>query len=192
MASEKHEVIFAGVGGMGALTAGQLLAQAAFSCYRYVTWYPNITTARRNAPADCIVLFSQEPIASPLIYQVEAVVAIESLQAKSFEERVKPGGLLLVETAGLEEDIQRKDIRVIKVDGVSTALDMGNTRGANLVLLGAYVGATGTIPPELIEGELEKRFSARKDILDLNRRAFRAGVKWVTNNEHALASSVST
>ncbi|MDP6560183.1 MAG: 2-oxoacid:acceptor oxidoreductase family protein, partial [Candidatus Binatia bacterium] len=131
MASEKHEVIFAGMGGMGALTAGQLLAQAAFSSYSHVTWYPNITTARRNAPADCIVIFSQEPIASPLIYQVETVVAIESSQMKNFEQRVKSGGFLLVETAGMKEDPQREDIRVIKIDGVGTALREGSTRGAN-------------------------------------------------------------
>lgn len=52
---------------MGALTAGQFFAQAALECYPYVTWYPNITTARRNAPAECIVIYFKRAIASPLI-----------------------------------------------------------------------------------------------------------------------------
>ncbi len=191
VASAKDEVIFAGVGGMGALTAGQLLAQAAFSCYSHVTWYPNITTARRNAPADCIVIFSPQPIPSPLIYQVGTVVALESAQAKAFEERVRPGGLMLVETAGLKEYPERGDIRVLKIDGVGTALSLGSIRAANLVFLGAYIGATGAIAPALIEKELEKRFNARQEILDFNRQAFQAGVKLVENHEWALSSSAS-
>lgn len=179
----KHEVIFAGIGGMGALTAGQLLAQAALSNYRYVTWYPNITTARRNAPADCTVIFSPEAIASPLIYRVETVVAIEFSQVKNFGNRVRPGGLLIVETAGLKEEVNWEDIRVLKVAGVETSLRLGSTRAANLVLLGAYVGATRAVSPESVVVDLEKRFSSRKPLLELNRRAFLEGVRLGSNEQ---------
>lgn len=177
----RHEVIFAGIGGMGALTAGQLLAQAALSSYPYVTWYPNITTARRNAPADCTVIFSQGTVASPLIYRVETVVAIESSQVKNFGNRVRPGGLLIVETAGLKEEVNREDIRVLKIAGMETSLRLGSTRAANLVLLGAYVGATRTVLQENVIADLEKRFSSRKPILDLNSRAFLEGVRLGSN-----------
>lgn len=177
MSPERFEVIFAGVGGMGALTAGQLLARAALAYYPYVTWYPNITTARRNAPADCTVIYSTEAIASPLIYQVGAAIIIETSQLKPFEDRVKPGGLLIVETAGLKDDVSRSNIRVKKIPGVGTALRLGNSRVANLVMLGAYIGSTNTLPLELIEKGLEDMFIKNKKVLELNQKAFREGIK---------------
>ncbi|MDY7030319.1 MAG: 2-oxoacid:acceptor oxidoreductase family protein, partial [Thermodesulfobacteriota bacterium] len=76
MKTERHNIIFAGLGGMGALTSGQLLAKAAMKKYRHVTWYPNITTARRNAPADCVVCFSDEMIYSQLVNKVETAVVM--------------------------------------------------------------------------------------------------------------------
>jgi 2-oxoglutarate ferredoxin oxidoreductase subunit gamma len=162
---------------MGALTAGQLLAQAAFDCYSHVTWYPNITTARRNAPADCIVIYSKENIPSPLIYQVGAAVIMESSQLKTFEDRVKPGGLLILETAGLKEEVSRNDIGVKKIGGLEIALGLGDSRAANLVMLGAYIGSTNTLPVELIEKGLEERFSKKKKVLELNLKALREGIK---------------
>ena len=177
MSSERFEVIFAGVGGMGALTAGQLLAEAAQAYYPCVTWYPNITTARRNAPADCIVIYSKEVIASPLIHRVGAAVIIESSQLRTFEDRVKPGGLVIVETAGLKDHVSRRDITVKKIPGLETALRLGNSRAANLLMLGAYIGSTNTLPPELIEEKLEDRFSKNKKVLEINLRAFHEGIR---------------
>jgi 2-oxoglutarate ferredoxin oxidoreductase subunit gamma len=176
VSGERFEVIFAGVGGMGALTAGQLLAQAALAHYPHVIWYPNITTARRNAPADCIVIYSHEPIESPLIYQVGAAVIIESSQLKTFETRIKPEGLLLIETAGLKDEVSRDDIKVKKIPGIETALNLGDSRAANLIMLGAYLGATNTLPPELIEKELVNRFSQKPKVLEVNLKALQEGV----------------
>jgi len=175
--TQRVEVIFAGVGGMGALTAGQLFAQASLAHYRHVTWYPNITTARRNAPADCVVICAEEPIASPLIYQVDAVVIIEVTQLKAFQDRIKPGGLLLVETTGLQETIGRQDIKIMKIAGIETALALGNTRVANLVMLGAYIGSTNVLPAQLLEEALKERFGHNQKVLELNLKAFNEGIR---------------
>ena len=63
MADSRFEVIMAGIGGQGVLTAGQLLAEAAMADYRHVTWLPSYRAAVRGGASECTVIFSREEIA---------------------------------------------------------------------------------------------------------------------------------
>jgi len=56
------------------------------------------------------------------------------------------------------------------------ALAAGDSQAANLVLLGAYIQATGVLPPSLLVSQLEKRF-ARSEKLKGNIAAFHEGLK---------------
>lgn len=184
MKEDSYDVIFAGVGGMGALTAGQLLAQAAAKHFRYATYYPNITSSRRNEPADCVVRFSDKMIYSQLTDKVETAVIMSDMQMHSFDmvvnqlliDRIKDGGLLIQEEGASTGNVDGKDIRIVKVPGIETSLKINNPRGVNIVYLGVYVGATKVIPIELARMEVEKRFGTKKDVLTMNIRAFEEGV----------------
>jgi 2-oxoglutarate ferredoxin oxidoreductase subunit gamma len=178
MGIERHNVIFAGVGGMGALTSGQLLAKAAMKKFKNVTWYPNITTARRNAPADCLVCYSDTMIYSQLIKDVETAVVMNNIQFDTMKNRVKSGGLLILEADDYAENIERKDIQVIKVPGIKISSKIANPRVINTVYLGVYIGATKTVPHELVKTELEKRFEGKNEILKMNLEAFKEGVNF--------------
>lgn len=175
--AQSYAVIVSGIGGMGALTAGRLVAEAGISRFRQVLWYPNITTAMRNAPADCTVILSDEEIASPLVFQADAVLVLEPSLLKTFEPRVRPGGLLIVESSGLRDEVQRDDVRVVKVPAMETASRLGSMHAANLVMLGAYIEVAGALPAEVVEEELARRFAGNETLLSLNQRAFREGVK---------------
>ena len=173
----RNDVIIAGIGGRGALIIGQVLSQAAMSRYKYVLWYPNYTTARRGAPADATIIFSNEEIASPLVSQAQALVVVESSRLKPFEHRVQPGGWIFVESFGLREKVERKDISVVEVPGVEIAARLGDTQVGNFILLGTYVGATDVISPELIIEEIKRRFSNNARMLLLNNKAFEEGLR---------------
>jgi len=175
----RYDVIIAGIGGRGALIVGQIMAQAAMSRYKYILWYPNYTTARRGAPADATVIFSDEEITSPLVSQSQALVVVESSRLKPFEHRVLPGGWIFVESFGLKEKVERKDVNVVEVPGVEMAAGLGDTQVGNFILLGAYVGATKVISPELIKGEIERRFGRNERMLLLNSKAFQEGLRLV-------------
>ena len=71
------------------------MAQAAMGGYKRILWYPNYTTARRGAPADATVIFSDEEVTSPLVSQAQALVVVESSRLKLFEHRVQPGGWIV-------------------------------------------------------------------------------------------------
>ena len=175
----RHDVIIAGIGGRGALIIGQILAQAAMSRYKRILWYPNYTTARRGAPADATVIFSDEEITSPLVSQAQALVVVESSRLKPFEPRVQPGGWIFIESFGLKEKVERKDVNVAEVPGVEMAARLGDTQVGNFILLGAYVGTTKVISPEVIKGEIERRFSSSERMLLLNSKAFEEGLRLV-------------
>ncbi len=178
---EKHDVIIAGIGGRGVLVAGRLLAEAATIHYEHVSWLPSLTTAMRGGPCEATVVFSHQPIPSPMVWRPEAIVVMESNQLSSFEDRVKPGGLIIAESAGLANGTKRKDVRFLKFPAISIAVGLGESQAANLILLGAYVQATQIVPPELVEKYLEKKFGSREKVLSINRQAFREGIRLVSS-----------
>ncbi|MDP6560968.1 MAG: 2-oxoacid:acceptor oxidoreductase family protein, partial [Candidatus Binatia bacterium] len=175
----RAEVIFSGIGGQGILLAGLLLAEAAASAYSNVVWTPSYATRVRGGPCECTVILSQEEICSPLISRSWAVVLMQPFQIASFENRLRPKGLLLVESAGMgDKTIGRQDIQLLPIPGQEMALKLGSQMAANLVLLGAYVSATGILSSELIEKGLEQRFGHKKEVLALNREAFQKGFEF--------------
>ena len=178
MGMKTHSVIFAGVGGMGALTSGQLLARAAMKKFKNVTWYPNITTARRNAPADCLVCYSDTMIYSQLIKDVESAVVMNNIQLDTMKNRVKSGGLLIFEADDRSQSIEVKDIQVIEVPGIQISSKIANPRVINTVYLGVYIGATKAVPHEFVQTELEKRFEGKDEILKMNLEALNEGIKF--------------
>ena len=176
---EKHNVIIVGIGGRGVLVAGRLLAEAAMTQYEHVTWLPSLTTAMRGGPCEATIVFSHQQIPSPMVWQPQAIVVMESNQLSSFENRVKPGGLIITESAGLANGTKRSDVRFLKFPAIFIAVGLGESQAANLVLLGAYVQAAHILPPELIETYLEKKFGSREKVFSLNLRAFREGISLV-------------
>ena len=174
--SVKGEVIISGLGGAGVLTAGTLLAEAAATKYKNVTWFPSYAISKRGGLCECTVVFSDTDIASPLLSQASGIIVAEAAQFKDFESRVRSGGTIVVEKAGLETKPERKDIRVIEVPAIETAISLsGTSQGANLVLLGAFVEATQIISGDLVKQTIEKSFAGKEKIQKSNLEAFEKG-----------------
>ena len=178
MAQHSHNVIMAGIGGRGVMVAALTLARAALKQYRYAVWLPSMTTAMRGGPCEATVVFSSSPIASPLVWRPEAVVIMEASQLPPFVPRVAPGGLIITEKEGLSDGIDREDVKVLRLPALARAVELtGDSQVANLILLGAYIHRSGVLPAQLVEKELEERFSGRDQVLSRNLAAFREGLK---------------
>ena len=175
--SKRHDVIIAGIGGTGSMIIGQLLASAAVDQYDNVLWNPSMTTARRGAPADCTVILSDEEIASPLLYSAQSVIMTESSRLKAFEGRVLPRGLVIIESSGKSENVQRTDVKTLEIPGVEVASQLGNALARNMVLLGAYIEKVKPLPAESIEREISNKFQNNSKVQELNLNAFREGVR---------------
>jgi len=173
---ERGEVIFTGIGGGGVLLAGECVVQAAKKVYENLVWFPNYSAAVRGGPCECTVVFSDEVISSPVLSRVQTVVVLDPAQLAASEKRVRSGGTLIVESTGLTESAERKDITVIKVPALQQAREAGNVRGTNFIILGWYVGTAKLIDPALVEEYLATKFGGNVAALASNLEAFRMGL----------------
>ena len=170
------KLFFAGSGGQGVLTMGQMLTYAAMYADMNATWLPSYGPEMRGGTANCTVVISPEkPVSCPLIYEADDVVVMNLPSLIKFESLVKPGGNLFVNSSLIEQKATRDDIYVHYVPANDIALELGNARTANVVMLGALVNAEPVVPVEKIYKIMEKTFSGRKaNLLDINKTAFHA------------------
>ena len=173
----KAEVIMAGLGGMGVLVAGRLLAWGALPRYKHISWMPTYGEARRGGLSECTVILSDQEIASPILDQAQTVMLWDSSQVKAFESRVRPGGLMIVESAGLQNKPERQDFRLLPVSGLEIAMGLGGVVINNMILLGVYTQVVGPLSAQLIEEELDRRYGDKEAMLKRNKEAFRKGIE---------------
>jgi 2-oxoglutarate ferredoxin oxidoreductase subunit gamma len=102
---------------------------------------------------------------------------LDSSQAGGFANRVRPGGMMIVESTGLAYEPERKDFRLFPVSGLEKAMEMGSSVVNNLIMLGVYIELARPLPPELIEEELERRYGDKGSVLELNKQAFHCGLE---------------
>ena len=171
----RTELIMAGAGGRGLLTIGQLLARAGLARYRYATWIPCYGPMMRGGASECTVILSDEEIASPIVSKAGGVIVMGANYVKAFESRVRPGGIIVFDTTGLAQGVEREDITPIGVPATEIGVVMGDARVSNMILMGVYVGATKVLPPQLVEDEIERWMSGKEALAALNKEAFRQG-----------------
>lgn len=164
---------------------GRLLAEAALSRYRNVLYFPNYGGLVRGGASECTVVLSDEEISSPVVLEPEVAIAMSSASLKDFEKRVKPGGMLFYDSSVISDKVTRQDIKVFGIPATKAAVELGDSRVANLLFLGAYLKATGALPVELVEKALEKKLAGgrREALLALDKEALRKGASLVAGQE---------
>jgi len=134
-----EELVIAGFGGQGALSMGQLVAYAAMTEGKEVSWMPSYGPEMRGGTANCTVIISDEEIGSPLVQYSSAVVAMNLPSLDKYEYELKPGGVLVLNQSMVSREPVRKDVLVVRVPGNEIAEELGDRRMTNMVLLGALL-----------------------------------------------------
>ncbi|HOK43308.1 MAG TPA: 2-oxoacid:acceptor oxidoreductase family protein, partial [Thermoclostridium caenicola] len=80
-----HEVIIAGFGGQGILSAGRLIAYAGMLDGREVSFFPSYGPEMRGGTANCMVVVSEDPIASPVLNRCSALIVMNNPSMEKFE-----------------------------------------------------------------------------------------------------------
>ncbi len=173
----RGEVLMAGIGGMGVLVAGQVLLEAAFHAGKQVSYIASYGFARRGGLCECTVIYSDNKIASPLLDQAGVLMLLDSAQFAMFEHRVRPGGTILAEQAGLNAERKRSDYKLCSLPCLDIAVkEMGSILGKNLIMLGAYVSIVDSVPQNMCERELNERYADNPKVLQRNLDSFRRGL----------------
>ncbi|MCX6601835.1 MAG: 2-oxoacid:acceptor oxidoreductase family protein [bacterium] len=181
---------FAGFGGQGVLTGGVILAAAGMQENLEVSWIPSYGPEMRGGTANASVVLSKDPIGSPLVVNPDVLVAMNDPSLDSFEDTVRPGGIVFVNSSIIARKLRRSDVDVIYVPLTDIAAEQGLTAGANAVLLGALMEYTKLLPIATIK-EIIPLGIKRKQLIDANLRLVDAGVEWIQNNVKGRKQSVT-
>ena len=167
-----------GFGGQGVISAGILLAQAGLLENKNVSWFPAYGAEMRGGTANCSVVIASEEVSSPVVSRPDTVIVMNEPSLAKFEPLVKPGGLLILNSSLVNSKPTRTDIKVAYVPCNKIAEEIGTTKIANMVALGAYAGLTGAVSVETISQALGKVFKrAKPEMLELNIKALKKGAE---------------
>ena len=172
------QFIFAGFGGQGMLLIGKFTAMACMLDGKHVSWLPSYGPEMRGGTANCSVIVSDEEVASPLVDKADVVVAMNLPSLDKFESKVKPGGLLVVNSSIIERKSVRDDITVVYCDANGIAEQVGNPKGANVAILGAMMAKADIVSVDKMVESIRIELGERKlKFLEGNKKALMAGME---------------
>ena len=175
-----NEIMIAGFGGQGGMAIGKTLAEAGMKEGKDVSWLPSYGPEMRGGTANCSVVISSEPIICPIILEPTELIAMNLPSLLKFEPTVVSGGTIFVNSSIIAEKVHRTDVKVVYVPCLDIANELGNTKVANMVMLGAYIAAMGNLGVDTIKEMLAHMFTGPKaKLVDLNIEALRRGAACV-------------
>ena len=171
---------FAGLGGQGIISLGQIWVYFAMKEGKNVTFFPFYGAEKRGGISRASVIVSDEEIASPLVTTPDSALVMNSDSLPLCEGMLKPEGLLIINSTLVKEEPKRKDIKLAAVEASGLAEKIGDVRIANMVALGAMARLTKALSLTDIEAILRNFFPLDKHkFVPMNVEAIRAGYEAV-------------
>jgi indolepyruvate ferredoxin oxidoreductase, beta subunit len=190
--SDVTNILVVGIGGQGVMTATEILAEAAIALGHDAKKTEVAGMAQRGGVVSSHLRFGAK-VLSPQIMAgtADLLVGFEAAEAMRWCHYLKPGGLVLMNTArivppvvdiGLYDypeapiaEIKSRGFQVHAFDAMAIAMDLGDVRLGNTVMLGAMADHL-PFPPQVLLDAVLKRFNQRKPhMVEANRKAFEAG-----------------
>ena len=168
-----------GFGGQGVMVIGQLICYSAINEGKNVTYLPRYGPEKRGGFADCNVMISDTEIGSLMNERFDCLLALNQDAVNNYSSGVKPGGTLVVNTT-MAEAPEREDINIYKIDAAEVAGELGSSKVMNVVLIGAFLKATGLLNKDDVVAALDMKLGKKEEFIELNRRALDAGMQSVT------------
>jgi len=189
MENNVTNVLIVGVGGQGVLLASEVLSETAMKAGLDVKKSEVHGMSQRGGVVSSHVKFGPK-VHSPIIPYGEADILISFEQAEALRaaDWIKKDGLVAtsmtrlvppIATSGKIKypadpiaELKSKVKKVIALDADKIALELGNPRLVNILLLGVVSG-TLEFPPELWESVIKVR--VKQKFVELNLKAFARG-----------------
>jgi 2-oxoglutarate ferredoxin oxidoreductase subunit gamma len=174
--------IFSGFGGQGVLMMGYVLAVAGMEEDKCVTFLPAYGAEVRGGTANCTVVVSDREIASPIASSPEYVVAMNYPSVVKYQNMVKAGGTIFLNSDLISESPAREDIKIVRVPANSLAREMGNDRVLNMVMLGAMIAVTRIVSEKALAHAVETVLEGgKKSLVELNQKALAKGSEFISS-----------
>jgi len=179
--SDIVEIRWHGRGGQGAVTASELLAEAALHEGKHLQAFPDYGPERMGAPIRAYTRISRSPIRQHCqVTEPDVVVVLDPtlIGVVNLAEGLKDGGVLVVNTslspAELRERLGLDNGRVFAVDATRIALDTVGRNFPNIPMLGALLKAVDIVSKDGLRTEIRNRLGAKASaqVAEANIKAF--------------------
>lgn len=161
------EVRWHGRGGQGAVTAAEILANAAINEGKYAQAFPSFGPERRGAPVVAFNRFDEKPIwIRSDVYKPDIVVVLDPTLLKSVNviEGLKPDGFVILNTSKKPSEIKEKygfKFKTVVLNATKIALDIIGVPVVNTAMLGAFLKTTNILKLNSVLEAVKERFTGK-------------------------------
>jgi 2-oxoglutarate ferredoxin oxidoreductase subunit gamma len=174
----EEKIIIAGFGGQGVVLAGNVIAQTALATNKNVAAMVSYGAEVRGGTANCTVIISDREIASPVVDNPSIAIILNEPSLDKYEDRVETNGLIILNSSLVKRDLVRKDVKVLRIKATDLADDLGNSKVANLILLGAFIKKTKIFTLDKVLEILPISFpKSKQNLIEINKKALLEGAK---------------
>lgn len=174
--NKTKQITIAGFGGQGVMLLGQMLAHLGNEHGLNSLWYPSYGPETRGGTANCAITLSETEINSPVFSEADTLIILNEPSLNKFKTKIKSGGDLLYNSSLIKGTITNDEINIYPLPVNDLAIDLGNIRTANMIMLGAFLELNKTFSDDLVENVLKELLGERrKHLLDINLKAIYEG-----------------
>ena len=144
-----------------------------------VSWLPSYGPEMRGGTANCNVILSDTPVGSPIITCPDVLVAMNLPSLQKYVNTVAPGGQIYLDSALINEKVERTDVEVFYIPATQMAKDEGIATLANMIIIGHLLQNNSELSFAGTEAVVSKLVPAKKAALvELNMKALTLGKEY--------------
>ena len=191
----RTDIILSGVGGQGILSIATIIGAAAIKEGLYIKQAEVHGMSQRGGDVQSNLRISSSPISSDLIPLggADLIISLEPMEALRYLPYLAKEGWIITNTVPFinidnypdKEKIDQElatlpHVIALDVDGMAKLV--ASPRAANIVLLGAAAPFLGIDAEKLEEGIASVFARKGADVIEMNVKAFRAGLEYAKSN----------
>ncbi len=151
---------------------------------REVTWFPSYGAEVRGGTANCTVILSDALIGSPVVTHPNVLIVMNDASLNRFLPQLRQDGILFFDSSLIKQAIPRTDIEMVGIPATDTSSRIGNTKSANMVMLGGWIAKTGMVRKESVFQAVESLMAGKKkNLIEDNKKAILEGIKHVEHTQ---------
>ena len=187
-------IMLVGVGGQGTILASKLLTIGLMEAGYDVKMSEIHGMSQRGGSVSSQVRYSEDEVYSPVIEigGADMIVSFEKVEALRYLKYLKEGGTIVANNYKMdsvatitgkaeykveEVDQKLKDLNAKVINAADKAMDLGNAKVMNIILLGTVIKAMHL---EHIDWESIIRNNVKEKFIDINIRALNEGMALVS------------
>ena len=171
----RTELQLGGFGGQGIMSAGKIIGQAAAIYDKLQACFTqSYGPEARGGSAGSQVVISSDPIHHPHLIEPSSAIIMSQAAYDKYVPQLAPGASLFIDDSlvNLPGD-HRSDITIYGIAATRLAVEIGNTRAANSVMIGFWSAIVGVVRKEAMRYSVAE--SVPSKTIDANLKAFDLG-----------------